>query len=79
MGEARLPVQYTRVKPGMFQAGVSVIVEGRIGLDGVLYASTLMTSCPSKYQADFSVVLFRPNFMLVPEGHPMKVHKNQWF
>jgi hypothetical protein len=28
---------------------------------------------------DFSVVLFRPNFMLVPEGHPMKVHKNQWF
>jgi hypothetical protein len=27
----------------------------------------------------FSVVLFRPNFMLVSEGHPMKVHKNQWF
>ncbi len=27
---------------------------------------------------DFSVVLFRPNFMLVSEEHPMKVHKNQW-
>jgi hypothetical protein len=26
---------------------------------------------------DFSVVLFRPNFMLASEGHPMKVHKNQ--
>jgi hypothetical protein len=25
--------------------------------------------------ADFSVVLFRPNFMLASEEHPMKVHK----
>ena len=49
-GEARLPVQYKGVKPDMFQAGVTVIVEGRIGRDGVLMASTLMTSCPSKYQ-----------------------------
>ncbi len=49
-GEARLPVQYKGIKPDMFQAGVSVIVEGRIGRDGVLNASILMTSCPSKYQ-----------------------------
>jgi len=27
---------------------------------------------------DFSVMLFRPNFMLISERHPMKVHKNQW-
>jgi hypothetical protein len=27
--------------------------------------------------ADFSVVLFRPNFMLVSEEPPMKTHKNQ--
>ena len=26
---------------------------------------------------DFSVVLFRPHFMLASEGYPMKVHKNQ--
>jgi len=51
-GEMRLPVQYTGVKPDMFQAGASVIVEGRIGRDGVLIASILMTSCPSKYQDD---------------------------
>ena len=25
---------------------------------------------------DFSVVLFRPNFMLVSEDHPVKMHKN---
>jgi hypothetical protein len=28
---------------------------------------------------DFSVVLFRPNFMLLSEEHPMKMHNNQWF
>ena len=33
-----------------FEDGMRVIVEGRIGPDGILYASTLMTSCPSKYQ-----------------------------
>jgi hypothetical protein len=27
---------------------------------------------------DFSVVLFRPNFMLAFEEYPVKVHKNQW-
>ena len=27
---------------------------------------------------DFSVVRFRPHFMLVSEGYPMKMHKNQW-
>jgi hypothetical protein len=28
-------------------------------------------------RTDFSVVLFRPDFMLAFEEHPMKVHKNQ--
>jgi hypothetical protein len=31
----------------------------------------------SLLMGDFSVVLFRPNFMLAFEGFPMKVHKNQ--
>ena len=50
--QTRIPVRYRGVKPDMFQAGVDVIVEGRIGQDGVLMASSLMTSCPSKYQAE---------------------------
>ena len=29
-------------------------------------------------EPDFSVVLFRPKFMLVSEEYPMKTHKNQW-
>jgi cytochrome c-type biogenesis protein CcmE len=51
-GKERLPVRYKGVKPDMFQPGVKVIVEGRLGADGVLVASNLMTSCPSKYQED---------------------------
>src|SRR5215813_15649248 len=56
MGDAqsRIPVRYKGVKPVMFQTGVDVIGEGRIGQDGVLIASVLMTSCPSKYQEDKS-------------------------
>jgi cytochrome c-type biogenesis protein CcmE len=59
MGDAqsRIPVRYKGVKPDMFQPGVDVIVEGRIGHDGVLAASILMTSCPSKYQEEKSPTL----------------------
>jgi hypothetical protein len=32
---------------------------------------------PETIYPDFSVVLFRPNSMLVSEEHPMKMHKNQ--
>jgi hypothetical protein len=32
----------------------------------------------SLLMGDFSVVLFRPNFMLASEEYPMKAHKNQW-
>jgi hypothetical protein len=32
--------------------------------------------CP-RSSSDFSVVLFRPTFMLASEEHPMKVHTNQ--
>jgi cytochrome c-type biogenesis protein CcmE len=51
-GTIRIPVSYRGVKPDMFQAGADVIVEGKIGQDGTLVASTLMTSCPSKYQEE---------------------------
>jgi cytochrome c-type biogenesis protein CcmE len=51
-GEIRIPVNYKGVKPDMFQMGADVIVEGKIGHDGILIASNLMTSCPSKYQEE---------------------------
>ena len=51
-GSIRIPVSYKGIKPDMFQAGADVIVEGKIGQDGILVASNLMTSCPSKYQEE---------------------------
>jgi cytochrome c-type biogenesis protein CcmE len=45
-----IPVQYHGILPDMFAAGRDVIVEGRS--DGtILTATTVMTSCPSKYEA----------------------------
>ena len=45
-----VPVAFTGIKPDMFADGRDVIVEGRY-TDGVLHAKSVMTSCPSKYEA----------------------------
>ncbi|CCQ89368.1 exported hypothetical protein [Nitrospina gracilis 3/211] len=47
-----LPVTYTGVTPDMFEDGREVVIEGTIGRDGVFHANTLLTSCPSKYEAE---------------------------
>ena len=41
-------------------------------------SSSTWTICSGERGPDFSVVLYRPNCMLVSEKHPMKIHKNQW-
>ena len=45
-----VPVAYTGVVPDMFAEGRDVIIEGRY-VEGGLQAKTIMTSCPSKYEA----------------------------
>jgi cytochrome c-type biogenesis protein CcmE len=37
-------------KPDMFAPGRDVIVEGKLGAGGVIVATQVMTSCPSKYK-----------------------------
>jgi cytochrome c-type biogenesis protein CcmE len=37
-------------KPDMFAPGRDVIVEGKLGSDGAIAATQVMTSCPSKYK-----------------------------
>jgi len=37
-------------KPDMFAPGRDVIVEGKLGPDGAIAATQVMTSCPSKYK-----------------------------
>jgi cytochrome c-type biogenesis protein CcmE len=48
-----VPVHFVGVTPDMFKAagGSDVIVEGKYR-DGTLYAQNLLTSCPSKYEAE---------------------------
>jgi len=55
--DASVPVYFVGVAPDMFKAagGSDVIVEGKYR-DGMLYAQTLLTSCPSKYEAEASAV-----------------------
>jgi cytochrome c-type biogenesis protein CcmE len=45
-----LPVRYNGILPDMFAAGRDVIVEGKVER-GVFHANTLLTTCPSKYEA----------------------------
>lgn len=46
-----LKVQYKGITPDMFQDDGEVVVEGTIK-NGVFHANTLLTSCPSKYEAE---------------------------
>lgn len=45
----QVPVVYRGVVPDNFKAGVEVVVEGKLGGDGVFHADVLMTKCASKY------------------------------
>jgi cytochrome c-type biogenesis protein CcmE len=51
-GHGAVPVAYRGIKPDMFSVGREVVVEGRYDADGRIAARQIMTSCPSKYEAD---------------------------
>lgn len=46
---ASLPVEYTGALPDIFQPGITVVAEGRLGSDGVFHAKTLLAKCPSRF------------------------------
>lgn len=46
-----LKVVYTGAAPSTFGDGVVAIVTGKLGDDGVLQATEMITKCPSKYQS----------------------------
>jgi cytochrome c-type biogenesis protein CcmE len=50
-----VPVHFVGVTPDMFKAagGSDVIIEGKYR-EGTLYAQNVLTSCPSKYEAEAS-------------------------
>ena len=51
-GSEPVPVAYTGILPDMFAEGRDVIVEGTYARDGSFHARTLLTACPSKYEAE---------------------------
>lgn len=48
-GARTVPVVYHGIAPDTFTDGVDVVVEGRIGADGVFRATTLLAKCASRY------------------------------
>jgi cytochrome c-type biogenesis protein CcmE len=50
--EGSVDVEYTGLLPDMFSEGRDVIVEGPHTDEEVFRATTVLTSCPSKYEAE---------------------------
>jgi cytochrome c-type biogenesis protein CcmE len=48
---AAMPVIYNGVVPDIFASGAQVVVEGKLAGTGVFQADSLLTKCPSKFQA----------------------------
>lgn len=48
-GTASMPVDYKGTLPDIFKPGITVVVEGRLGADGVFHARTLLAKCPSRF------------------------------
>ena len=48
-GTASMPVEYTGTLPDIFQPGITVVAEGRLGADGVFHARTILAKCPSRF------------------------------
>ena len=51
-GTASMPVQYTGTLPDIFKPGITVVVEGKLGGDGVFHARTLLAKCPSRFSTE---------------------------
>ncbi len=49
-GESNLQVDYQGVVPDSFKPGKDVIVEGKYTTEGLFRATTIMPTCPSKYE-----------------------------
>ncbi|MCO5176961.1 MAG: cytochrome c maturation protein CcmE [Thermomicrobiales bacterium] len=50
-GVNTLPVVYNGVVPDIFTEDVEVVAEGAVGPDGTMQATTLLTKCPSRFEA----------------------------
>ena len=50
-GGQTMPVDYHGTVPDIFKPGIQVVVDGRMGSDGVFHARTLEAKCPSRFSS----------------------------
>lgn len=50
-GTKSVPINYRGTMPDMFKDDIKVVVQGKLDKAGLFHAHTLLTSCPSKYEA----------------------------
>lgn len=50
-GHVRYPVMFHGLAPDTFHDSVEVVVEGRLQKDGVIYATSVLAKCGSRYEA----------------------------
>jgi len=48
---SKIPIKYKGTLPDMFQEDAEVVVQGKFDSSGLFKAHTLLTSCPSRYEA----------------------------
>lgn len=53
-GEQTMDMAYSEVVPDIFKDDVEVVAEGYVRPDGVFQAETLLTKCPSRFEAEES-------------------------
>ena len=65
-GARTFPVVYRGIAPDTFADGVDVVVEGRLGRDGVFHATTLLAKCASRYENAPDKYKDTPGYRSVP-------------
>jgi len=48
-GTSSVLVDYKGALPDIFRPGITVVAEGRLGVDNVFHARTLLAKCPSRF------------------------------
>ncbi len=46
---ASILVVYSGPLPDIFKPGITVVAEGRLGVDGIFHARTILAKCPSRF------------------------------
>lgn len=71
-GKATYKVDYRGIIPDTFSDSVDVVVEGRLGDDGVFRATTLLAKCASRYEAapESYTPAMRDAYKAVEQGAP---------